>query len=450
MKLNKAGRKRFVDAVKRMKSHDAAGNKSTSGGVYQKYVVWHADETRRKVAELKNFVAVTSGADLGIDHFISITIDGQQSKPVGPISLNDTVAIETFLNGLLLSQVVHLTFPAGSIRLSFAVNTNSAGEIEIAVSNCAFSMDSIKCDISGVQSDFIFSQTVLGDYELSNMDVAHSGSLFLPWHRTMLRLFEVDLQNADDKLGNNGKITLPYWDWTKQDSGDHTNKKSRGALWQEDFMGPNGVRAGPFLGSNVVKGPFRVSKWEVFDHPNNFIKSIERDFAVTGSMRDEIGRLPTKKDVKRALQNVVYDKPPFDQTVKLGAFRNELEGFITYPASPNSVELHNIVHVWIGGTMESVSVSVNDPVFFLHHCNVDRIWALWQRKHPKKLQYPDFGPSPGRRKTDFMLPWDGTVSTEAIRAVDILNWQKFDSSVEPFLGKGYKYDGETRVKLSKP
>jgi len=32
--------------------------------------------------------------------------------------------------------------------------------------------------------------------------------------------------------------------------------------------------------------------------------------------------------------------------------------------------------VWVGGDM-LFSSSPNDPVFYLNHCNVDRIWASW-------------------------------------------------------------------------
>ena len=31
--------------------------------------------------------------------------------------------------------------------------------------------------------------------------------------------------------------------------------------------------------------------------------------------------------------------------------------------------------------------SPNDPIFFLHHCQVDRIWAQWQQEHPGNANY---------------------------------------------------------------
>lgn len=51
--------------------------------------------------------------------------------------------------------------------------------------------------------------------------------------------------------------------------------------------------------------------------------------------------------------------------------------------------LHAAVHIAVGGdapplgTM-ATSSSPADPLFWLHHANIDRIWADWQLKHPGK------------------------------------------------------------------
>jgi tyrosinase len=45
-------------------------------------------------------------------------------------------------------------------------------------------------------------------------------------------------------------------------------------------------------------------------------------------------------------------------------------------------QVHNNVHLAVGGEM-ATSESPADPVFWLHHGNVDRLWALWQRRHPR-------------------------------------------------------------------
>ncbi len=52
--------------------------------------------------------------------------------------------------------------------------------------------------------------------------------------------------------------------------------------------------------------------------------------------------------------------------IPFAQFSNNFEG------SP-----HGAIHVLIGGRMGSVPTAANDPVFWLHHCNIDRIWEAW-------------------------------------------------------------------------
>ena len=100
----------------------------------------------------------------------------------------------------------------------------------------------------------------------------------------------------------------------------------------------------------------------------------------------------------------IYDAIPFNDFAEsptnaeiLGSFRKYLERI-----------LHDGVHVWVGDAWEFVgpnpndgghmtfpSVSVNDPVFWLHHCNVDRLWAIWQRKLAPGSGYVPLGTGTG-------------------------------------------------------
>src|SRR3954452_5498472 len=50
-----------------------------------------------------------------------------------------------------------------------------------------------------------------------DLNPAHRGPAFLPWHRYLLLKFERDLQTADRVLGGDGSLTIPYWDWTEDD-----------------------------------------------------------------------------------------------------------------------------------------------------------------------------------------------------------------------------------------
>jgi hypothetical protein len=53
-----------------------------------------------------------------------------------------------------------------------------------------------------------------------------------------------------------------------------------------------------------------------------------------------------------------------------------------FPAFQLALEVvHGPVHLAVGGDMETVA-SPTDPIFFMHHANVDRIWYEWQGDHP--------------------------------------------------------------------
>jgi tyrosinase len=63
------------------------------------------------------------------------------------------------------------------------------------------------------------------------------------------------------------------------------------------------------------------------------------------------------------------------------------------------------------------NTSPNDPVFFLHHSNIDRIWAEWQdditrRNEPFSwyppqgtITFPDGSIIQGHNRNDHMKPW---------------------------------------------
>ena len=58
---------------------------------------------------------------------------------------------------------------------------------------------------------------------------------------------------------------------------------------------------------------------------------------------------------------------------------NQVYSFKTFRQFTANLELyHNRPHVWVGGTMVTYS-SPADPIFWLHHANIDRIWSLWPK-----------------------------------------------------------------------
>lgn len=68
----------------------------------------------------------------------------------------------------------------------------------------------------------------------------------------------------------------------------------------------------------------------------------------------------------------------------------EVESLVTntnlsYTTFTSALEgIHNDVHNWVGGTMGNIMVSPADPVFWLHHAQIDRLWSIWQATNPGK------------------------------------------------------------------
>ena len=62
--------------------------------------------------------------------------------------------------------------------------------------------------------------------------------------------------------------------------------------------------------------------------------------------------------------------------------------------------------------------SPNDPVFFLHHCYVDKIWTDWQLQNPTEGYLPETGGPAGHNVGDAMYPWSTTPA-------DMLNHRQY-------------------------
>ncbi|MGY1707504.1 tyrosinase family protein [Geodermatophilus sp. SYSU D00697] len=182
---------------------------------------------------------------------------------------------------------------------------------------------------------------------------AHSGPVFLPWHRLMLTLFELQVQRlVDDDFG------LPYWDWSAPGE-DETS-----ALWTDAGIGGSGTP--------VDDGPFRADVFRVRleSDPLAGLRQTDRGLRRAIQRNARVPDLPSPDQVRSLLDDEkAYDAEPWDSSAE--GMRNRLEGWLP------PLQMHNRVHVWIGGDMERAT-SPNDPVFYLNHCNVDRIWESWQ------------------------------------------------------------------------
>ncbi len=236
---------------------------------------------------------------------------------------------------------------------------------------------------------------------------AHGGPIFLPWHRHFMILLEQWMQFVLDDQD----FGIPYWDWAA-DGDLPPSMQWRTGMW--DGLGPSR--------GAVTTGDLSTMRVRIWQNPQTGQvhslrnpRPIERE---AGQYRDLWGRgLPTSNSVAVAMQQPAYGQRPWSYD---GAgHRPVLEGW--NPANPAlPVDLHNLVHVWTGGDM-APGTSPNDPVFFLNHCNVDRIWEAWMVDNGRS-----YSPPAGHRADSAMF----TLFTQARTPADVLDaspWYTYDS-----------------------
>jgi len=200
----------------------------------------------------------------------------------------------------------------------------------------------------------------------SNRNAAHRGPGFLPWHRVFIRSFERVLQVLSGDL----TLGIPYWNWTADQ--DLPGGPLSSPLWTDSYIGPSGD---PTLNYAIPSGPFcSVSSatcngnWPVLAQLNG--PYLQRELCRQNC------QLPTDLEISAMLNITSYDDPSRydDLSNPALSFRNAMEGWVS---TPTYGLLHNGVHVLIGGSMGLMS-SPNDPAFFIHHANIDRLWYKWQ------------------------------------------------------------------------
>lgn len=192
----------------------------------------------------------------------------------------------------------------------------------------------------------------------NDRNAAHSGPAFLPWHRYFLITLEGFLQQAV----NDTDFRIPYWDWSAD---AELPNPTTSAVWDSEHLGQ-------FVGAGW---PVRLAMDGSTGNLTRVDRRLERNLGARGE-------LPSRDAVRGVLRDqTFYDQTPFGSSSAAG-LRNHLEGWV------GTARIHNNVHVWVGGDM-GLSSSPNDPTFFLHHCNVDRVWAAWQARHPEAVYVPD-------------------------------------------------------------
>jgi len=172
------------------------------------------------------------------------------------------------------------------------------------------------------------AQRLLAQQMWNTCQAHHDGDIedfFLPWHRMYVFFFERIVR----KVSGQANFTLPYWDYTNA-----------------------AVSSGPRLPSKFIT-PAAVT--------NPLFRNNRKTLVKNGNPIDQ--NSPGVLNLS-SLRECTYSR-----------VGNAVQGFNLNLDS----NLHGTVHVLIGNQlgMGVPEWAGNDPIFWVHHCNIDRLWASW-------------------------------------------------------------------------
>ncbi|KAJ2881598.1 hypothetical protein IWW38_005777, partial [Coemansia aciculifera] len=188
-----------------------------------------------------------------------------------------------------------------------------------------------------------------GYYHNKVADLVHGTSQFLVFHRNFINSYEYILQRY------NPAVTVPYWNMMV----DFQNPANSPVL-SSKYLGGNGVGAQGCVSTGIA------SSWSL--------------------------AYPTPHCLTRAYNNGTtinsWYSPEF-----VTSFMQRSQTYTDFRTSmENSV--HGAVHLGLNGDMSTMH-SPMDPVFFMHHVNIDRLYAQWQAVKPdtRTFMYDGVNPS---------------------------------------------------------
>jgi len=172
----------------------------------------------------------------------------------------------------------------------------------------------------------------------------HQTWYFLPWHRGYLVAFEQIVAAAVVKLGGPLNWALPYWNY----SDPANNNQAR--LLPSAFVDPRLVDGS----SNPLWVNGRNSTTADFNIPDSDVS---------------LGSLTLSRFTGGATGGHPGFGGPKTIFSHFGGTNGALEN------TP-----HNHIHVDIGGLMSDPDTAALDPIFWLHHANIDRLWEVWTHR----------------------------------------------------------------------
>jgi len=216
------------------------------------------------------------------------------------------------------------------------------------------------------------------------------------------------------------KGAQPYWDWTA-DNPEYGSSFEKSPLFDpETGFGGNGAQGSSVVpqtasqqavppGSCIADGPFAATQvnlgygYAVASNPHCIMRNIQIDLA-----NESLGWT----------KNIV----PLTQKTDFWSMSNEFD--VSSVGAPAGA--HGAGHKGVGGEMWNIWSAANDPLFFMHHAQIDHVFWYWQTQksaNVKLIGGPIYPNGTGTVTGDYpleMTPFLGPV-TRVSNVLDTIN-----------------------------
>jgi tyrosinase len=229
----------------------------------------------------------------------------------------------------------------------------------------------------------------------------HQSWFFLPWHRMYLSFFEQIVAATVKQLGGPEDWALPYWNYS-------------------DASNPNARKLPPaFIANTLPDGSPNALRVEARTAEAN-------DGDETADAQDV--------NLDTCLKEESFISAPPGGDPGFGG-RRTIFNHSGGPAGDVERVPHGSMHMAVGGFdggwMSAFNTAGLDPIFWLHHCNIDRLWTVWLRRDPLHLN-----PAEAQWLTDISFEFnaaDGNI-------VSMTSSQVIDTTASPL---SYEYEDVT-------
>lgn len=161
----------------------------------------------------------------------------------------------------------------------------------------------------------------------------HRSWFFISWHRMYVYWFEEIIR----QMSGDTNFTLPYWNYT-------------------DIYPDHAIMPAEFRDDKSGNPLYVKQRAKDINNGKPFGLSVVQD-------SQALATIPFTGTSNSMLS---FGGGNIDAPAHFSSYTGQLEQ-----------QPHNVVHSAIGGWMGDPNTAAQDPIFWLHHCNIDRLWNDW-------------------------------------------------------------------------